>query len=90
MPSDIDVDESQLHQFIQVLESFQANVADNMKIVMSAYQRCDETWKGASANQFKGQFEQTQLAVHKAIEVGDEALDWLRRFDAIVRDFERY
>jgi uncharacterized protein YukE len=85
---DINVDEEQLHKFIEVLSQFQDEIRDKMRVVSDAYARCLESWKGESASQFQKEFEETKQAVETAIQVGNEALDWLWRFDEIVREFE--
>lgn len=90
MASDIDVNEEELHRFIEILSSFQDQIREKMTSVESAYARCGESWKGVSAAQFRKEFDDTKGTVNTAIEVGGEALDWLRRFHTIVREFESY
>lgn len=89
MARDIDVDEQELHRFIQTLADFQELTSDKLKAVESAWLKCDESWKGASKKQFTKEFEQTKQAVEDALAAGEDAHRWLERFDEIVREFER-
>ena len=88
MAKDIDVDEQELYRFIQTLAAFQQLTTDKLKAVESAWTQCNESWKGASKNQFTKEFEQTKQAIEDALAAGEDASRWLERFDEIVREFE--
>ncbi|NER97316.1 MAG: transcription termination factor NusA [Symploca sp. SIO1B1] len=89
MSRDIDIDEQELAKFIDVLSSFQDLTIDKFQAVESAWLTCDESWKGDSKEKFTKDFQETTETVKKSLEVGDDALDWLRRFDEILKDFEQ-
>lgn len=85
---DIDVDGDQLQNFIRVFEQFQQDINTRMMSVEAAWVRCRESWRGATADQFTKGYEQTAATVGSAQKDGDEALDWLRRYYEIVREFD--
>ncbi len=88
MARDIDVDEQELYRFIQTLAAFQQLTTDKLKAVESAWITCNESWKGASKNQFTKEFEETKKAIEDALAAGENAHQWLERFDEIVKEFE--
>lgn len=89
MARDIDVNEEELAKFIDVLSDFQELTRDKFKGVEMDWAKCDQSWQGESKDQFTRDFEQTQQRVQSALDAGDDALDWLRRFDEILKEFER-
>ncbi|NES20134.1 MAG: transcription termination factor NusA [Symploca sp. SIO3E6] len=89
MSRDIDIDEQQLAKFIDVLSSFQDLTSDKFQAVESAWRKCDESWKGDSKEKFTKDFQETTETVKRSLEAGDDALDWLRRFDEILKEFEQ-
>ncbi|NEP61751.1 MAG: transcription termination factor NusA [Symploca sp. SIO2G7] len=89
MSRDIDIDEQELAKFIDVLSRFQDLTSDKFQAVESAWLKCDESWKGDSKEKFTKDFQETTETVKISLEVGDDALDWLRRFDEILKEFEQ-
>lgn len=89
MSRDIDVDEEQLARFIDALSQFQEVADEKFKAVEADWEKCKESWQGDSKEQFTKDFERTSTSVRETLEAGDEALDWLERFDEIVKEFER-
>ena len=90
MAKDIDVDEEQLHRFIEALAAFQQVTTEKLQSVETSWNQCEQTWKGASKNQLTTEFVQTKQAIESALAAGDDAQKWLERFNEIVREFERY
>ena len=85
MPADIDVDEDELARFIESLSVFQERILERMNALNNAWDKY--VYQGNSASEFKQEFEATGQKVQQAITVGDETLDWLRRFHSIVKEF---
>lgn len=90
MAKDIDVDEEQLHRFIEALAAFQQTTVEKLQSVETSWSQCDQTWKGASKDQFTAEFVKTKQAIESALAAGDDAQKWLERFNEIVIEFERY
>lgn len=88
MAIDINVNGEELYTFIQVLADFQRITTDKLQVVERDWNKCDESWKGVTKNQFTTQFNQTRQAIQQALEVGEEAQKWLERYDQIIREFE--
>ena len=88
MARDIYVDQQELEEFIEVLQRFQDSTSDRFKSVQSAWSKCSESWEGVSKETFEKDFEETNSSIHHALEAGDDAIDWLRRFNEILEEFE--
>lgn len=89
MARDIDINEQELAEFIAVLAKFQEIASEQLKTVEADWEKCNESWKGDSKEQFTRDFEKTRFSVESALEAGEDALQWLRNFDEIIREFER-
>lgn len=90
MSRDIDIDIYELEEFIQALKRFQDQTHDRLKSVETSWGRCDETWKGDAKEEFTRQFENTEKAVQRSLEAGDDAVDWLEKFHEILEDLRDY
>jgi uncharacterized protein YukE len=90
MSRDIDVDIDELEKFIEVLNRFQDQTTDKLRGVQTAWNRCDETWQGEAKEDFTKGFEQTEAAVRRALEAGEDAARWLQKFQEILQDMLRY
>ena len=89
MPKDLDLDLEQLERFIDVVDQFHQTIEEKFESVQTAWDKCDESWRGASKDRFTKDFTQTQEAVDRAINAGKTASDvFLDVFKSIVRDFE--
>lgn len=88
MARDIDVNEEELFKFIDTLSIFQQATQAQLNSVESAWNECNESWKGDAKNQFKNKFEVTKEAIERALDAGEQAKAWLERFDEIVKEFE--
>ncbi|EDZ94561.1 hypothetical protein AmaxDRAFT_2761 [Limnospira maxima CS-328] len=89
MSRDLDIDEQELAKFIAALSDFQDLTTDKFKAVEGTWRKCDDSWKGESKDQFTKDFDQTKDMVQRALEAGDDALEWLRKFDDILKEFEQ-
>ncbi len=89
MSRDIDIDERELERFIHVLSDFQNLATDKFKAVETSWGKCDDSWQGESKDKFTKDFEKTKDMVNRALDAGDDSLEWLRKFDEILKDFER-
>lgn len=88
MARDIDVDIDELERFIHVLQDFQDATSEKFKAVQQDWDRCDESWEGESKERFTKDFDDTRDRVQRTLESGDDALEWLRRYLEILKDFE--
>ena len=88
MARDIDIDIDELERFIHVLQDFQDATSEKFKAVQQDWNRCDESWEGDSKERFTKDFEETCDRVQRTLESGDDALEWLRRYLEILKDFE--
>lgn len=88
MARDIDIDIDELERFIDVLQDFQDLTSEKFKAVQSDWARCDESWEGDSKERFTNDFEDTSHRVQRTLEAGDDALQWLRKYLDILKDFE--
>ncbi|MDZ4834723.1 MAG: transcription termination factor NusA [Candidatus Melainabacteria bacterium] len=83
---DVDVDLDSLQKFIQTLDMFQQQMADQMRVMSGAWTACKETLDGPSAREFVEQYDQTQSQVLTAIGTGEDALSQLRKLAHVVTD----
>lgn len=88
MARDIDVDIDELERFIYVLQEFQDTTTDKFKAVQNDWDRCDESWEGESKERFTKDFDETRDRVRRTLESGEDALEWLRKYLEILKDFE--
>ena len=91
MARDLDVDQQELEKFIEVLQRFQESTDERFKAVLHAWSKCDESWQDGQGNnkkQFTKDFEETNRSVHQALEAGEDAIEWLNKFNEIVKEFE--
>lgn len=88
MARDIDVDIDELERFIHVLQDFQDATSEKFKAVQNDWNRCEESWEGESKERFNKDFDDTRDRVTRILESGDDALEWLRKYLEILKDFE--
>jgi len=89
MSKDIEVDIKELKSFIDVLKGFQDKATDEFKTLKSDWSKCDETWKGDAKDEFTDGFEETEQALERSIEAGDDSIRWLEKFYEILLEFDR-
>lgn len=89
MARSIDIDIEELKKFIEVLESFQEKTSERLQSVEIEWATCNASWKGEAKRDFTKGFEETIKAVEKALDAGDKATEWLRKFQEILEEFER-
>ncbi|BAZ12177.1 hypothetical protein NIES4071_40050 [Calothrix sp. NIES-4071] len=90
MASDIDVNQEELSKFIAELKTFQQIMADKLQAVERDWLSCEQSWKGEAKDKFASKFDTTLQALRNALDMGEEAQDWLEKFDKVIRDFEGY
>lgn len=89
MPRDLDLDLEELKKFIAIVDQFHQTIEQKFESVQTAWDKCDESWQGASKDRFTKEFTQTQEAVARAINAGKTASEvFLDVFERIVEEFE--
>ena len=76
--ADIDVDPDALERMVGALGVFQQVIADRFSALENDYANFESTFHGQDSGEFKKAFDETQSAVRAGLEVGEEALDWLK------------
>ncbi|GCL46960.1 WXG100 family type VII secretion target [Microcystis aeruginosa] len=89
MSRDLDIDEQELAKFIDVFSQFQDRIKDKFQSVESSWEKCNESWHGSSKDQFTKEFLETRRTIQESLDAGEDALTWLRRFDEVLKEFER-
>lgn len=89
MPRDLDLDLDELKRFIDIVDQFHQVIEAKFDSVQNAWDKCNESWQGASKKRFTKDFEETQDAVERAIKAGQTASEiFLDVFESIVDEFE--
>jgi WXG100 family type VII secretion target len=89
MARDIDVDIEALESFIQSLMKFENTVEDKLQSLQSAWETCDQSWKGGGKEEFNQGYEDTEQSVRRAVETTQDAIEWLNKFKQKLEDFNR-
>ena len=86
MARDIDVDAQDLQAFISALRDFQEHVNNKHKGLDEAWQKLEESWKGGRKDTFSKEFEETMMDVTNNLKQGEEALEWLLKYQQAVQE----
>ena len=86
MARDIDVDEQDLRALITALRDFQERIDEKHKALDKSWQKLDESWKGGRKDTFSKEFEETMMDVANNLKQGNEALEWLLKYQQAVQE----
>lgn len=87
MSKDLDIDEQALAEFINTFGKFQERVEGQYKILQGSWDLCDESWQSPQKKQFTEDFEGTLDRIGHTLQQGDVAIEWLRQFHEVVKEF---